>query len=82
MSATTYALTTGITTDLAEAIRSYAAECRDTAREQGWEGEDDDFEYTTADMDYITSQVGRLPTREEWASAGFGYVGSKHVATV
>lgn len=77
-----YTLTTGITTDLSEAIRSYAAECRDAARERGWEGEDDDFEYTPADMEYITGQgqVGRLPTREEWAAAGFGWVGNAHCA--
>lgn len=68
------------TVEITETIKTAAAECRAEARGQGWEGEDDDFNYSPVDMDYIVSKAGRLPTREEWTAAGFGWVGGAHCA--
>lgn len=54
--------------------------CRADARDQGWDGNDAEYEYTAEDLRWVTDQWGRLPTREEWRAAGLEWVGEVHVA--
>tara|TARA_Y100000593_G_scaffold26018_1_gene51759 strand:- start:113 stop:562 length:450 start_codon:yes stop_codon:yes gene_type:complete len=63
-------------TDILSSCRCF---CIDSAIEQGWDGEPDDYETTAGDMEWITEQfqrqVGRKPTAEEWRAAGMWYPG-------
>lgn len=59
-------------------IRELLSECEAEARRQGdFEG---GWELTRHDMEWITDQLGRKPTRDEWAAAGLRWVGDAHVA--
>lgn len=51
--------------------------CLEEARTQGAPAETATL--TPADCDWICEQLGRKPTREEWAEAGYGFVGERHV---
>lgn len=56
------------------------AEARKAAGSRVDEIDWDDYEYTAADLEYVTDTLGRKPAREEWAEAGCRGVGSAHVA--
>ena len=64
------------TNSTSKQIETLAAECVKMAREQGYDG--DAYDLTESDCDWIVEQLGRKPTREEWASAGYGWVGNAH----
>lgn len=68
-----------MTTTLVTTIKSLLAECRAQAREQGWTGEDATYNYTTADLDYVTDRIGCNPTTEQWQGAGLQWVGSAYI---
>ena len=59
-------------------LRNLIEECRTEWRRQGSDETHGDL--SPADCDWIISQLGRKPTREEWRDAGFRYVGSAHCA--
>jgi hypothetical protein len=65
-----------------ETISRVALECEEAARAEGWDGVD--FELAEGDCDAIVEAVegaiGRKPTRQEWADAGWKHVGGKHRA--
>lgn len=63
---------------VSEILSAELAACIATAREQGWVGEDGDYEHTAEDLEYVTEVLGRKPTREEWRAAGLHWVGSYH----
>jgi hypothetical protein len=63
-----------------EKIEDLLTLCRDEAEKQGWRGDDDDFEYTEADMDSVTDDLGYKPTRKQWEEAGLKHVGGRHCA--
>jgi hypothetical protein len=57
-------------------IAELLSECKSEAKRQGasadaWSPED-------ADLEWVAKRIGRKPTRQEWADAGFPNVGSKH----
>ncbi len=62
-----------------DTLRASLALCRSLAREQGWEGADAEYQYTAEDLHFVTDEIGRKPTREEWAEAGIRWVGEDHV---
>lgn len=62
-----------------ERIRSMLKSCIDDARKQGWIGDDSDYEHTEEDLEWVTTELKRRPTREEWAAAGLSHVGDAHV---
>lgn len=66
-------------TTLVTTIKSLLTECRAQAREMGWTGEDATYNYTAADLDYVTDRIGCNPTAEQWRDAGLQWVGSTHV---
>lgn len=55
--------------------------CEESARQHGL-GYDEIFEPTAADCDYCVAHcivaLGEMPTREDWDSLGYRYVGSAH----
>ena len=53
--------------------------CREEWRKNG---ATDPIDLTADDCEWIVSQLGRKPTREEWADAGLPDVGGAHVGTV
>lgn len=61
-------------------IKTLLASCVTDARAQGFDGADDEYSYTAADLDWVTSELGGKPTAAEWAEAGLRSVGSAHVA--
>ncbi len=61
-----------------EALSDTLAACVAAAREQGWDGEDGEYEYTAVDLEYVIHSVGRKPSRQEWADAGLPYAGGAH----
>ena len=66
----------------ADAIRTILAANVQVARAQGWQGEDDEYEQTAQDLEYVVRELGRKPTAEEWSDAGLSNVGGAHVAVV
>ncbi len=60
-------------------LSTLLASCISDARANGFDGADAEYEYTVADLEYVTDQLGRKPSREEWVAAGLRYVGSVHV---
>jgi hypothetical protein len=69
--------------DMANAITTLTAEIADCiaeARRNGYDGTDRDYQLTALDCDSITNTLGYKPTREEWADAGYRFIGDKHVA--
>lgn len=52
------------------------ASCETEARAAGFRG--DGWEPTAADLEWVTDQLGRKPSREEWAAAGYPHVGGRH----
>ena len=62
---------------MADRIRAESAKCLRAARAEGFDGLDSEFELTKYDIEYMLSALGRKPTSEEWADAGFHYVGSE-----
>lgn len=65
-------------TNSTETLFSLIASCETEARANGFTGEG--WEPTDADLDWVTDQLGRKPSREEWADAGYPHVGGRHVA--
>jgi len=63
-----------------ERIRELIAECRAEARDQGWQGDDEDYVLQAADLDYIVDALGYKPTLEQWRAAGLAWIGSAHYA--
>jgi hypothetical protein len=63
-----------------ETISREALECEEAARAQGWDGVD--YTLTEEDCEAIADDVagaiGRKPTRQEWADAGWRHVGGAH----
>lgn len=51
-------------------LKALIEDCIAEARRQGWDGEGQ-YELTGPDCDWIISHLGRNPTREEWAAAGY-----------
>lgn len=51
-------------------LRTLIADCLAEARRQGWTDDDDKYELTAQDCDWIVSQLPRTPTSEEWSDAG------------
>lgn len=60
-------------------IRSLLEECVQEARDQGFEGSADEYDYTAADLEWVTDQLGYKPTRRDWEGAGLEYIGSAHI---
>lgn len=56
------------------------ADCIKAARAEGYIGTDRAYDLTPFDCEYVIENLGRKPTRQEWAAAGYVYVGSAHVA--
>lgn len=54
--------------------------CLDAARRQGYNGLDHEWEPTAEDLEWVCDHIGRKPTREEWADAGWPAVGGAHCA--
>ena len=54
---------------VAEANSVYAEEHQITFEEKNW---------TPADLEYVTDELGYKPTRAEWRSAGLNWVGDAH----
>jgi hypothetical protein len=52
--------------------------CRAEAMKEGFDPETE-WEPTEADAEFVIEELGRKPTRQEWADAGWKYVGGKHV---
>lgn len=50
--------------------------CEAEARKQGWRGE---WAPTQEDCSWIVSHLGRKPTQDEWAAAGYPHVGAQHI---
>lgn len=69
-----------MTTSITTLIRRELDACIAEARRQGYDGPDTGYEFTAADLDAVTSALGGLPTRAEWADAGLPHVGSAHVS--
>lgn len=65
-------------TNTADTLSSLIASCESEARANGFSGEG--WEPTAADLDWVTDQLGRKPSREEWSEAGYPAVGGRHVA--
>ena len=59
-----------------EQIKTELADCEAAARREGWEGA---WEPTAADLESVCAALGHKPSREEWQSAGLGWVGDAHV---
>jgi len=59
-------------------IISALDECFHDAREQGFEGDRDQWRPTEADLEYVTDKPGHKPTREQWEHAGITWVGGRH----
>lgn len=53
-------------------------DCFLAAQDQGFDGDRDSYEYTPADLEYVTDMLGRKPSRQEWAAAGLPHVGGAH----
>lgn len=68
------------TTTSTATLSNLLSDVRVEARRQGYTGTDAEFEYSEADLDYVTGMIGRKPTAEEWRAEGLGFVGSKHCA--
>ena len=62
------------------AIRTLLSEVIAMAREAGYTGSDDDYEFTEADIDHVIECIGFKPTREAWHAAGFAWIGNGHCA--
>lgn len=58
-------------------LAGLVAECIEAWRAQ--DAEVSASQLTQEDCDWICEQMGRKPTREEWADAGLPHVGSAHV---
>jgi hypothetical protein len=56
--------------------------CEAYARENGFEDIGPGYELTAQDCEFIADSVrysiNRFPTKEEWAEAGFSFVGNAH----
>ena len=64
-------------------IRTLLEECVAEANEQAAAEHQVDFadyDFTGADLEYVTDELGRKPTREEWDKAGLEWVGGAHCA--
>lgn len=60
-------------------IRALLADYEAEARNQGLDP-DTVWEPTKFDLEWVCDQLGRKPSREEWAGAGLPHVGSARVA--
>lgn len=60
-------------------LRELLDDCVHAAREQGFDGADSDYEFTPADVDYVTDALGYLPTSQQWVDAGLRWVGDAHI---
>lgn len=60
-------------------LRRELADCETAARREGFDGPSGSWEPTAADLESVCSVLGRKPTREEWAAAGYPGVGGAHV---
>ncbi len=58
-------------------VKNSLRACLESARAQGWDGVDGDYEYTREDLDSVVEDLGRRPTSAEWAEAGID-AGSEH----
>lgn len=56
------------------------ADCVASARAQGWEGDDGEYDLLPMDCEGIIEALGRRPTRAEWAAEGYPCVGLAHCA--
>lgn len=54
-------------------------ECIECAREQGYEGKDNDYVFTEPDLEAVIEELGYKPTREQWYAAGCYDIGGSHV---
>lgn len=66
-----------------EEIARLLANCIVSARENGYEGDDEDYTYTTEDLDSIVVALDRKPYRDEWIAAGLpmarAHIGNRHI---
>jgi hypothetical protein len=60
-------------------INQLLSDCICAARREGWTGEDSEYSYTREDCEWVISQLGRKPSRDEWTRAGLHGIGSAHV---
>jgi hypothetical protein len=66
--------------DVIATIQEALADCIAEARREGYLADDELYECIPADLESVEQELGRKPTREEWAEAGLPNVGSAHVA--
>ena len=68
-----------MTTANDERLTQLVTGCIEKAREQGWTGADSEYEHTAGDLEWVTDELGYLPTREQWKEVGLLYVGGGHL---
>jgi len=73
-------MTTPNSTKRIDQIEEKLEECYRTAYEAGFDGKFDEYDFTEADLSWITDELGYKPTKAEWEKAGLSWVGGAHCA--
>lgn len=60
-------------------LKKLLADCRELARDNGWLGDDTNYNYAKPDLDYVINNLGYKPTVSQWRDAGLQYVGTANI---